>query len=122
MTTQTEGSFEGWAVIELMGRRKLGGYVQEATVAGSSFLRIDVPGWNDDTLVTQFYSAAAVYCLTPTTEHLAKQFSLTHQPVPFTHWELPSAVPSVVTGPPDDDFYPDNFSDEYEDDEENDDA
>lgn len=36
--------FEGWAILELMGHRRLGGYVSEATVAGAGFLRIDVPG------------------------------------------------------------------------------
>jgi hypothetical protein len=36
--------FEGWAFLELMGHRRLGGYVSEATVAGAGFLRIDVPG------------------------------------------------------------------------------
>lgn len=36
-------TFAGWAVLELMGHRRLGGYVQEATVAGVGMLRIDVP-------------------------------------------------------------------------------
>jgi len=40
---EIKAAFEGWAVLELMGHRKLGGFVQEATIAGGAFLRIDVP-------------------------------------------------------------------------------
>lgn len=89
--TQTEGMFEGWAILELMGHRKLGGYVQEATVAGASFLRLDIPDGNDGAIATQFYSPAAVYCITPCTEAIAKQFSINHQPTPVTRWELPAS-------------------------------
>lgn len=33
----------GWAILELMGHRRLGGYLREETIAGAAFLRIDVP-------------------------------------------------------------------------------
>jgi hypothetical protein len=38
-----EQSFEGWAILELMGHRRLGGYVTEQQVGGVAFVRIDVP-------------------------------------------------------------------------------
>lgn len=41
--TDEKPAFEGWAILELMGHRRLGGHVSEATVAGAGFLRIDVP-------------------------------------------------------------------------------
>lgn len=63
----------GWAVLELMGHRRLGGYVSEQEVAGSAFVRIDVPSAHpDEWEATQYYSAAAVYCITPTTEAMAR--------------------------------------------------
>jgi hypothetical protein len=33
----------GWAIIELMGHRRLAGWLSEEEVAGAAFLRIDVP-------------------------------------------------------------------------------
>lgn len=39
----TREAFEGWAFLELMGHRKLAGYLSEASVGGASMLRIDVP-------------------------------------------------------------------------------
>lgn len=36
-------TFEGWAVLELMGHRRLGGYIREEQVAGAAFIRIDIP-------------------------------------------------------------------------------
>lgn len=40
----SEEAFEGWVVLELMGHRKLGGYLKEQEIGGVSMLRIDVPG------------------------------------------------------------------------------
>lgn len=36
-------NFAGWAILELMGHRRLGGYVTEQEIAGTASLRIDVP-------------------------------------------------------------------------------
>lgn len=87
--------FEGWAILELMGHRKLGGYLHEATIAGAAFIRIDVPafdpggGQEGQIAATQFYSPSAVYAITPTTEDLAKAMAARYQPEPVTRWELP---------------------------------
>lgn len=86
-----EPTFEGWAILELMGHRKPAGMVSEVTLAGGAFIRIDVPGEKGPT-ATQFYSPAAVYCITPTTENLARAFAQRAQPEPVTRWELPSGV------------------------------
>lgn len=83
-------AFEGWAILELMGHRRLGGYVQEATIAGGTFLRIDVPAEQEGTKpATQFYSPSSVYCLTPTTEETARALAKLAQPAPVQRWELP---------------------------------
>lgn len=87
-----DDAFEGWAILELMGHRKLAGYVSEQNVAGAGFLRIDVPGPADDAYVaTQFYAPGALYCLTPTTEDVARRFAAGCRPEPVTRWELPAA-------------------------------
>lgn len=91
-------AFEGWAVLELMGHRRLAGYLSEATIGGGAFVRIDVPGLGDDPVATQFYAPGAVYCITPTTEDVARAVARRNQPEPVHRWELPRPVePDEVT-------------------------
>lgn len=88
--------YEGWVVLELMGHRRLGGYLSEETIAGASFVRIDIPDpakEDDSWQATQFYSPAAVYCITPTTRELARALARTCSPSPVQRWELPSLEP-----------------------------
>lgn len=87
--------FEGFAILELMGHRRLAGYVSEQEIAGAGLIRIDVPGEDGFTAATQFYSPSALYCLTPTTENVARAFATRHQPKPVQRWELPA--PSDTT-------------------------
>lgn len=91
MNVEAKQLFEGWAVVELMGHRKLAGKVSEATIAGGAFIRLDVPS---EPPATQFYSPSAVYCITPTTEDTVRAFSKKNAPEPVTRWELP-ALPSA---------------------------
>lgn len=93
--------FEGWAILELMGHRKLGGYVSEVEIAGRGMLRLDVPSIAPDAPeahATQFYSPQALYCLTPVTEDTARALAARNQPQPVQRWELPAPPP----GDPDD--------------------
>ena len=104
MTTQ----YEGWTILELMGHRRLAGYVTEAEIAGGKFIRIDVPGKDGHgprgTVATQFYGASSVYCLTPTTEEIARKVAEQSQVAPVQAWELRPAIPaSVPAGRRDDD-------------------
>src|SRR4051812_33922312 len=93
--------FEGWAILELMGHRRLAGYLREQELAGSGFVRLDVPGpEGEDDVATQFYAPAAVYCITPTTEDVARRIALLSRPAPVQRWELPPA-PSIVGDPQD---------------------
>jgi hypothetical protein len=82
--------FASWAILELMGHRRLGGFVQETTIAGGAFLRIDVPGDAEGEIhSTQFYSPGSVYCLTPCSEETAKLVARSSRPEPVHQWELP---------------------------------
>ena len=91
MESQT---FEEWAILELMGHRKLAGKVSESTIGGAPFIRIDIPG-----SATQFYNPSAVYCITPTTEDLATAFAKTNTPKPIEMWEL--TIPVIKHSNPD---------------------
>lgn len=88
MTTKTDG-FREWAVIELLGHRRLGAFVTEQEVAGHGFLRLEIPGDDGGPAATQFVSPGAVYCLTPTTEAMARAVAARNRPEPVSRWELP---------------------------------
>ena len=99
----TEEVFESWAILELMGHRRLAGYVRAVEVAGAPMLRIDVPAAGDaadEWKATQFYSPSAIYCLTPTTEATARTVAALGEPAPVQAWELPRSLPATT---PDDD-------------------
>lgn len=146
---EAEHGFEGWAIVELMGHRRLGAWVSETDVAGAgaAMLRLDIPNhpWQDgctcgsddpgnldheahqshchmfrapgddkpvDVYATQFYSASALYCLTPTTEEMAR--AVRSRPEPVTAWELPRPQ---LPAAPEPEYVP---RDTYEDDEDED--
>lgn len=89
MNATAKPEFEGWAIVELMGHRKLAGYVREVTIAGAAMLRLDIPS---DEPITQYYGASALYCLTPTTEDLAKKVAQASRPTPVSRYELPETT------------------------------
>ena len=87
----SEGTaYEGPAVIELMGHRRLAGYVSEAQMYGTTLLRIDVVQGEGST-ATQFYGGASIYALTPTTEEMVERIAGSNRVEPVQRWELPSA-------------------------------
>lgn len=66
-----EITFEGYAVIELMGHRQRAGYIKDVELFGGKLLRIDIPVEPDKT-VTEFYGCSAIYALRPCTEEIAR--------------------------------------------------
>ena len=70
--------FEAHAIVELMGHARIAGKVSEETIAGAALLRVDVPKTERREAYTKFYSAGAVYSITPTDEatanYAAEQF------------------------------------------------
>jgi hypothetical protein len=135
MSTPT---IDGWAVLELMGHRRIAGRITEVTIGGAGFLRIDVPSpcaggagasWcpvhgtcicpadakeqpdcplhganskhaDEDPAwaATQFYPPTSVYCLTPTTEEIARAVAAKNMPQPVHEWELPKKLNAASVG------------------------
>ncbi|MDA8311463.1 MAG: acetyltransferase [Actinomycetota bacterium] len=83
-----EESYRGWSILELMGHRRLAGMVTTEQIGRASFIRIDVPLDSDGETTSQFYSPSAVYCLTPTTEEIARAFADRNRPAPVSRYEL----------------------------------
>jgi hypothetical protein len=87
--------FEEWAILELMGHRRLAGKVTDAVIGGGAFIRIDIPT-KDNGKITQFYSPNSVYCISPTTQEIATMVAINSQPEPVSRWELkPLLIPHV---------------------------
>lgn len=109
-------AWTGWAVLELLGHRRLGGYLSEQVIAGASMLRIDVPSaCGDGVAMTMFYSPAAVYCITPVGEDEARAVARQSQPQPVQRWEMPEAqVPSLPRRREEDEDFDDDEDDDHE--------
>lgn len=86
---------EMWAVVELMGHVKMAGRVTEEEHFGTKLGRIDIPSRDGDGYVTQWFSGASIYRVTPVTEDVARAFSVTNVPQPVHRWEL--ALPAGET-------------------------
>lgn len=68
--TQEEG-FSQWAIVELMGHKKVAGKVTKDITFGSPILRIDVPPTEAYPAFTQYYGVSAIYCMTPVSVEVA---------------------------------------------------
>ena len=63
--------FDSYAILELMGHARISGKVTEVTVFGTAMLRVDVPKTARREGYVKYYSAGAIYCITPTDERTA---------------------------------------------------
>lgn len=73
MSTPT---FEGWAVVELLGHRVRYGRVSEVTMFGEAFCRIEIPS---EPPAVEFYSGKALYGIRPVSEETIRAY---HTPRP----------------------------------------
>ena len=81
--------FDEWAVVDQYGHTRLAGRVTEATIAGGSFIRLDIPGKDGQIAMTKFLGPGSIFEFTLVTEETAKAFAATHIPAPVTRWDLP---------------------------------
>jgi hypothetical protein len=89
-------TFDEWAVIELLGHRRVAGRVREVQIAGAGFLRIDIPPTQGHAAQTQYVSPGSVYALHPVTEQVATASAANCRPEPIARWELPASEPGPV--------------------------
>lgn len=105
-------SFEGWAIVELMGHQRIAGLCSEQAIAGTNMLRVDVPELGQQTAFTKFYGGNAIYAITPTDEATARM-ALSHMETrPVDRWLVPDRPAALPAGQSDvhdvDEFYPDD--------------
>lgn len=90
-TTDQPNTFDQWAIVELLGHRRIAGRVRETQIAGSGFLRLDIPATDGHGEQTQFVSPTSVYALHPVAEDVARAAAAHCRPEPVSRWELTAA-------------------------------
>lgn len=120
---ETSQEFDCWAIVEAMGFKKYAGHVTTQELAGSSFIRVDVPETSTPAFA-KLIGAASIYMITPTDEATARKaaavLSRGESPLPVYIPAEPKQIPAGVgadspnggSGPFDDadDFYDDDDS------------
>lgn len=91
-TKEQYNKFETWAMVEIMGHQRYAGLVTEQVIAGSAFLRVDVPEFEDKPAFTKLFSPGSVYAITPCAECVARAMSQTLGQQPITIWDLPEEM------------------------------
>lgn len=87
-----------WAIVDLMGHKRLAGLVTEEEIAGAKMLRLDAPVWRpatgdwDPASVSTYFRAETIYMLTPCTQETVQRHVKASTPVYSAGWrELPAA-------------------------------
>lgn len=109
-------AYTGWAVVELMGHRRIAGHVSEAAQYGTAMIRIDVPTEDGQPPITQFYGGNSIYCLSPVTEDVARAVARRNQPAPVSPYEIlpPKAMPAPMVIDPDLEDDEERYNDEMD--------
>lgn len=145
MSTETQASFEGWAIVEVFGHQRYAGFVTTEAFGQAVLFRVDVPplaerervtkhyGYDDDGKAvppgstvkesavqgyTKFFGPGAIYAMTPCTQDAAEKAVESMQSRKVSVVSIP---PDAATLPPhqdeDDDGDDDYNGDESEQDE-----
>ena len=69
----SEANQQQWGIIELMGHKVVAGCISKDEMLGKPMLRVDVPSTGQFVEFTQFYGEAAIYCVTFTSEEVARR-------------------------------------------------
>jgi len=93
MTDTPHSPFADWVILELRGSRRLAGHLTEVHIAGTGFLRLDIPGakGEETPLVTQYYSPHSVRAITPTSEETARAVADAIRSTPVLDWAQPAS-------------------------------
>ncbi len=85
---QPTQKIETWAIVEIMGQKKLAGHVTTETFASNSMLRVDVPETKTNQAFSQYYGLGSIYCLTPCDEQTARKMAESLSVKPPITWEM----------------------------------
>lgn len=111
------GKFEMHCMVELFGHQKIAGKVTEQVIAGSGFIRVDVPKTSKRDGFTRLYGPSAIYAMTPVSEQIAQIMAERLEVEAVSEWQLSQALKnllpaSVAIEDGDEDNWPSRFDDE----------
>ena len=95
MNTETKQTFDAWCLVELFGHTKIAGRCTEQNVAGTNFLRVDVPETDKQPAFSKLFGAGAIYAINPVDEETAKLFVKQINAGPLTVWEAESFIKKI---------------------------
>lgn len=73
---------KSYAVVEMMGHRKIVGLVTESDISGGQLLRVDVLNHEGAEERTEYIGVGSIYCLTIVSETAAKAVAASNSPKP----------------------------------------
>lgn len=76
--------FDHWAIVEIFGHTRLAGRVQETTVGGCAFVRVDCPETSRHPAFSRLYGQGAIYSITLVSEEVARAAAEQLQERPLT--------------------------------------
>ena len=88
--------FETWAIVELFGHNQLAGKVSEETIAGQSFVRIDVPKTSKTPCFTKYHLPTAIYGLTPVEEDYARRMAESINAAPVANYAHNEVIGEII--------------------------
>jgi hypothetical protein len=100
---------EQFAVVEMMGHRKIAGAIKQSELAPGALIRVDVFGANGEIERTEHVGSSAIYDITICSEQTAKAAAIAHSPQPSFAYD--------IMKPRSDRQLPMGFTDAEEDDE-----
>lgn len=75
----TDPPFDEWGIVEVMGHQAYAGRITSQTIAGASFVRVDVPQTERSPGFTKLLGTTAIFAITPTTKEIAEQAAANHR-------------------------------------------
>ena len=99
-----ETKFEQHCIVEIMGHQQIAGLVSEQVIAGTAFVRVDVPATSSRAGYTKFYGGAAIYSITPVEASVAQAMAEGLNQPPIEVWRLKAIGPGHQVAPHNHDF------------------
>lgn len=89
---------EQYAVIEMMGHRKIVGKITESDIAAGSLLKVTVLGKDGVPDRTEYIGTGSIYCLTIVDEESAKLVAAANAPEPTWAWGIAPQRAALTSG------------------------
>lgn len=93
----TEQKIQFWAIVQIMGHQTYAGEVSEYTLAGTSFLRVDIPPVNNIPGFTELFSTSSIYKISPVEQEIAIAAAANLQKTPISIFSIRTMVSERIS-------------------------